>query len=116
MTSVYVASYKPTAIGRLLAERRARANISQDELARATNVARTAIANIESGKTRVPSVELVNAIARVLPVTVREMLTAIGYAVEEDTDLTRRMLAVEDEVRDVFRRYFGEGDAPTSPG
>lgn len=111
-----VATYKPSPLSRLLIERRQRAKLSQEELAEATHVARSAIANIESGKTRSPSVELINAIADVLPVTVREMVRAIGYAIEDDVEFERRLLATEDEVndalRDAFRRLFGRGPIP----
>lgn len=71
MAQVTTIAARQTNIGRLIQERRERVGWSQEDLARAVHVQRTAISNIERGETKVPTVDLVNAIAQVLPVTVR---------------------------------------------
>lgn len=115
MAQVTTIAARQTNIGRLIQERRERVGWSQEDLARAVHVQRTAISNIERGETKVPTVELVNAIAQVLPVTVREMVQAIGYRFEEDAELVSRMhhiRGIADELRRALDQASGEPPAP----
>lgn len=87
---------RTTRLGQLIRERRQSAGLSQEELAERIHAKRDYIASIETGRTKQPSPDTINAIARVLSVTVAEMVRAMGYGVEVDDDLLRR--AASDEI------------------
>lgn len=77
---------------------------TQPVLADLLDVAVTTVSSWERGATNGMKPENVNAIAKVLPVTVAELCRSMGYAVEEDIGLTddeRRLLRAFRRLRSV---------------
>ena len=67
--------------GRLVAERRKRAKLTQEALAQSLNMSRASIANIERGEQAV-QLHLIFEIAAILNVQVQELIPALHQGIE----------------------------------
>lgn len=67
-------------IGPLIAARRKAAGLSQTDLARMIpGLTRSALNSIENGATKTISAEVANELVKILPVTMAELVRALGY-------------------------------------
>jgi transcriptional regulator with XRE-family HTH domain len=99
----------------LVRQHREREGLTQQQLAERSGISRNTIAAIELGRVRIPSPEIVRSLARPLRVTVREMLQAMGYPIEDDAAAAAvaedRVLQEIADLLARFRRGGATGDA-----
>lgn len=93
-------------VGTLIAARRKAGGLSQIDVARMIpGLTRTALSSIENGATKTISAELANELVKILPVTMAELVRAMGYDLPgpRGTSVPERMLNdlenAPDEVR-----------------
>lgn len=70
-------------LGELIKARRQAAALTQGDLARLVRMSRGAINNIESGDTKTISPAVASALTKVLPLTMAELLRAMGWEIPE---------------------------------
>lgn len=108
-------THRATRLGQLIRERRDSVGMTQEQLVAHAHTTRAHIASIEIGKTRTPPPTVINAIARVLPVTVAELVRAMGYGVEVEDDLMRRAASDEGKFADDIIRFIESRRPPRPP-
>ncbi len=106
-----------TRLGAFIRSRREARDLTQQQLAEATNTNRSNIEAIENGRVKQPSVPLLNAIARALRVSVREMVQAMGFAIEDDaTALSSAEDRLLDDVESYLERLRNDRRRPRENG
>jgi transcriptional regulator with XRE-family HTH domain len=104
--------------GALVRERRERARLTQKELGEAVGLSGEGIKQIEAGRTKRAAPDVVNRMAQLLPVTVWELMVAMGYAIEEDAalhdilDERDNLIALVDQLRARLTRPPRGGQQP----
>ncbi len=97
-----------TSLGQLVADRRRRARLSQEQLAAVTGVERATISAIEVGRVRQPSPRVINMLAPALRMSVAELLLAMGYALGDDELRFAEARRAALELLDVMERLIIE--------
>jgi transcriptional regulator with XRE-family HTH domain len=106
--TTYIRRMRRQTLGRLVQQARERKGWTQEVMAEQTGVSRSTIANIESGVTKLPKTQQLEAIERHLDLSKEEMLRAAGRLDMPEDDVLEAMqqidrLSTEAERLAVFR-------------
>lgn len=71
--------------------------LTQQQLAKALGVSPSLVSAWETGGSAAPSREMINAMARIMPVSVEEILSSLGYEV--------RLMPLSEEEREILQHF-----------
>lgn len=90
-------------LGKLIASRRQQVQLTQVDVARMVpGLTRSALNSIENGATKTVSADVANELVRVLPLTMAELVKAMGYALPTPRSPLPEELARDLETADSF--------------
>lgn len=85
-------------LGTLIRDRRKQARLKQIELAERLGVTRETVSALENGRIDQPTVETINKLASILPVSTVEIVKAMGIVLDEQTRFTSVVIGIENRV------------------
>lgn len=93
-------------LGDLLRSARNATGKTQDEIAKEAGVPRSTVDGLERGRIKLPSPVILNRLRTVLPVTMHELIVAMGYRLDADDMEIERLLDSRDSVADALREVI----------